>query len=323
MNFHLQFPISVFPEKINYTHSSLFMGSCFAENIGSLLEKYKFKVQVNPNGILYNPLSIVAALRRYIENDQMKEGDLFFANECWNSWEHHSRFSDPDKQQCLSRINDAINSAHHFLKNAEWLYITFGSAFVYEKNGKKVANCHKQPQKGFDKKLITASEIIKEYKHLISALKIFNPSLKIVFTISPVRYIRDGVVENNLSKAKLIEAVHFLAGENVLYFPAYELMMDDLRDYRFYKADMVHPNEQAIGYIFDKLKATAFSEETHPLFEKIKEILAAKEHKVFYAGSEAHEKFKARYYDRCLDLNSAHPSLDLKEELSFFKDSQL
>lgn len=323
MNFHLQFPITAFPDKMNYDHSSLFMGSCFAENIGGLLEKYKFKVQANPNGILYNPLSIAAALRRYMENDQLKEDDLFFTNSCWNSWEHHSRFSDPDKKKCLSGINDRINSAHHFLKNAEWLFITFGSAFVYEKDGKKVANCHKQPQKGFAKKLISTSEIIEEYKQLISALKVFNPSLKIVFTISPVRYIRDGVVENNLSKAKLIDAVHSLAGENILYFPAYELMVDDLRDYRFYGTDMVHPNEQAIGYIFDKLKAAAFSEETHPLFEKIKEILAAKEHKAFHAGSQAHEKFKTTYYERCLDLNNTYPSLDLKEELSFFKNSPL
>ena len=157
MNFHLQFPTIPCVEKLNYSQSSFFMGSCFAENIGDTMQQFKFKTIVNPHGILYNPLSIAVALRRYMKSDFVTESELFFANDCWNSWEHHSRFSNPDQQNCLLEINKNISDAHVSLKNAEWLFITFGSAFVYRKNNKLVSNCHKQPQKEFLKQLLKLS----------------------------------------------------------------------------------------------------------------------------------------------------------------------
>ena len=318
MNFHLDFSIPSFPQKINYAHSSLFIGSCFAENIGYTMHQYKFKTQLNPHGILYNPLSIALALRRYMKIDFVTEGELFFSNDCWNSWEHHSRFSNPDKQKCLSEINKNISDAHVSLKNAEWLFITFGSAFVYEKNNKLIGNCHKQPQKEFTKQLLSVSEIIEEYKSLLTELKKFNPKLKIVFTVSPVRYVRDGVVENNLSKARLIDAVHQLKNESAFYFPAYELVMDDLRDYRFFKKDLVHPNEQAIAYVFEKFSETNFDSKTITLLEKIKEIRTAKNHKPFNSETEAHQKFKATYLERCKKMQEENSFLDLSEELKCF-----
>lgn len=318
MNFHLDFSIPPFHQKINYSHSSFFIGSCFAENMSDLMCKYKFKTHLNPHGILYNPLSIAVALRRYLKIDFVTEGELFFANDCWNSWEHHSRFSNPDKQKCLLEINKNISEAHVSLKNAEWLFITFGSAFVYKKNNKLVGNCHKQPQKEFSKQLLISSEIIEEYKFLMAELKKFNPKLKIVFTISPVRYVRDGVVENSVSKARLIDSVHQLISENVFYFPAYELVIDDLRDYRFYKDDLVHPNEQAIAYVFEKFCTTGFDEKTSGLLGKIKEILAAKEHKPFNSKTEGHKKFKATYLERCIKLQNENPLLDLSDEVKYF-----
>ena len=318
MNFHLNFQISSLPQKINYSNSFLFIGSCFAENMGDLMHHYKFKTQLNPHGILYNPLSIAAALRRYMKIDFVREGELFFANDCWNSWEHHSRFSNPDKQKCLLEINKNISDAHVSLKSAEWLFITFGSAFVYKKNDKLVGNCHKQPQKEFSKQLLTTSEIVDEYKLLMTELKKFNPKLKIVFTISPIRYVRDGVVENNLSKARLIDAVHQLKNDSSFYFPAYELVMDDLRDYRFYKEDLVHPNEQAISYVFEKFSKANFDEKTITLLEKIKEINSAKSHKPFNSETEAHKKFKTTYLERCKKLQEENPFLDLSEELKYF-----
>ena len=276
MNFHLNFQIPSFPHKINYSHTSLFIGSCFAENIGWLMNQYKFKTTINPHGILYNPSSIAVALRRYMKNDWVTEKELFFANECWNSWEHHSRFSNPDKQKCLAEINKTITEAHVALKDAEWLQITFGSAFIYKRSDQLVGNCHKQAQKEFVKTMLTSSEIVEEYKLLMKELLQFNPKLKIVFTISPVRYIRDGVVENNLSKARLVDSVHQLVNKNVFYFPSYELIIDDLRDYRFYKEDLVHPTEQAIAYVFDKFRAVCFDDKTMQTFEAIKEIIIAK-----------------------------------------------
>lgn len=318
MNFHLSFPIKPSEQKINYAHKSLFIGSCFSENIGKTMQLYKFNVEINPNGVLFNPASIALALRRYFNNETILEKDLFFANECWNSWEHHSRFSNPDKETCLTRINSSISSAHGFLKQADWLFITFGSAFYYKRNntGELVGNCHKVPQKEFTKQMLTVSEITADYNLLLQQLKELNKTLKIIFTISPVRYIRDGIVENNLSKARLIQAVHELIQQhdNSYYFPAYELVVDDLRDYRFYTSDLVHPNDQAISYVFEKLMNTFFDEKTKELFEKIKSIITARQHKPFNSNTEGYRKFKAEYTARCWQLQMENPFLNMEDE---------
>ncbi len=322
MDFHLTFPILPFTQKINYTNKILLAGSCFAENIGETMHTHKFNVRTNPNGVLFNPASIAIALRRIIENKKMQENELFFANECWNSWEHHSRFSKPDKSNCLSEINKSISTTNEFIKKADWLFITFGSAFVYKhnSNGMLVGNCHKVPQKEFAKSLLTVSEIVADYNLLLQQLKAVNSKLKVVFTISPVRYIRDGVVKNNISKARLIEAVHELVNQhnNSFYFPAYELVIDDLRDYRFYKQDLVHPNEQAIQYVFEKLVNTTFDEDTKILFEKIKDIITAKQHLPFNADTEAYRKFQDTYLKRCEQIQKDHSFLDFDNELEFF-----
>jgi hypothetical protein len=320
MNLYLQFPVQPISEKINFAQQFLFLGSCFAENIGETMQRYKFNVEINPHGVLYNPASIAVALRRYAENKKMESTELFFANECWNSWEHHSRFSNTNKEICLAVINNSISSSHDKIKNTDWLFITFGSAFIYKRNEQLVGNCHKQPQKEFAKSLMRTQEIVADYKLLIQELKKINKNLKIVFTISPVRYVRDGVVENNLSKARLIDAVHQLVqeNENAFYFPAYELVMDDLRDYRFYKNDLVHPNEQAIEYVFEKLILTIFSEETKLLFDKLKAIVTAKEHKPFNEDTEAFKKFKTNFLLQCKALQKEFSFLDLKDELEYF-----
>ena len=323
MNFHLIFPIVPFEQKINYSQKHLFLGSCFAENIGEIMQLYKFNVQINPHGVLYNPASIAVALRRYITKEAMQENELFFANECWNSWEHHSRFSNTDKQTCLTELNNSISVANDFIKKGDWLFITFGSAFVYKRNetNEIVGNCHKVPQKEFSKQLLSVNEIVAEYKILLQNFKLINRKLKIVFTISPVRYMRDGVIENNLSKARLIEAVHELVQQhdNSFYFPAYELVIDDLRDYRFFKCDLVHPNEQAITYVFEKLMNTTFDEETKLLFEKIKEIITAKQHQPFNANTENYRKFKTVYLERCKQLQKEYSFLNLQDEFKRFE----
>ena len=324
MKFHLTFPIPEFEQKINYTNKFLFVGSCFTENIGETMQLYKFNVKINPNGILFNPESIAVALRRYIDNKPMEENELFFANECWNSWEHHSRFSGADKLTVLTSINNSISSAHDFIKQTDWLFITFGSAFVYKRNstGELVGNCHKVPQKEFTKQILTISEIVDDYKILIRQLKALNNKLKIIFTISPVRHIGDGMVENNLSKAHLIAAVHEIIkqNDNSFYFPAYELVLDDLRDYRFYKTDMVHPNEQAISYVFEKLMNTIFDEETKIHFEKIKDIITARQHRHFNRNTEGYSKFQAVYQERVKQLQKDYSFLDLEEIVEGFSN---
>lgn len=323
MKFHLNFTIPPFEQKINYAHKCLFVGSCFTENIGGTMLQYKFNVKINPNGVLYNPASMAVALRNYIDNKTIGENELFYANECWNSWEHHSRFSNTDKQTCLTTINNSISSAHDFIKQTDWLFITFGSAFIYKRNDtdELVGNCHKVPQKEFTKHLLTVNEIVADYKILIQQLKAINNNLKIIFTISPVRHIREGIIENNRSKARLIEAVHELVqqNDNSFYFPAYELVIDDLRDYRFYNSDLVHPNEQAISYVFEKLMSTIFDDKTKELFEKIKDIVTAKQHRPFNNTTDAYLKFKTAYMERCSQLQKDNPILDLKDEIAWFE----
>jgi hypothetical protein len=322
MDFHLSFPITPFESKLNYKQKLLFVGSCFAENIGELMQQYKFDTVLNPHGILYNPQTILTAIQRYISNEQYTEKDLFYANECWNSWEHHSRFSNPNKDACLAELNTELNEAHHQFKQADWLFITFGSSFIYKhiETNQLVGNCHKVPQQQFEKLFLNSSEVIATYKELIEKLKVFNPKLKIVFTVSPVRYVRDGVVENNLSKAHLLSTVHQLVSDysTVFYFPAYELVIDDLRDYRFYKTDMVHPNEQAIDYVFQKLKDVLFDKESIDTFEKIKDILRASAHRPFNSDSEEFKKFKSTYLKRCKELQESNPTIYLKKEEAYF-----
>lgn len=323
MNFHLSFPIKKLTNEINYSDKLFFMGSCFAESIGTLTQQYKFNSIINPHGILYNPASIKTALIRYTTNTQVNADELFYANDCWNSWEHHSRYSNPEKTTCINTINEHISNAHEQLKKTEWLFITFGSAFVYQLNNtnKYVGNCHKVPQKEFTKTLLTINEITSEYSLLIKQLNAINKNLKIVFTVSPVRYVRDGVIENTLSKARLIEATHAIVANhnNALYFPAYELMMDDLRDYRFYKTDLVHPTEQAIEYIFEKLVETTFSNESKLTLEKVKDIMKATQHRAFNNNSESFIKFKRTYAERCKQLQKEYSFLDLSSEIEYFE----
>ncbi len=322
MDFHLSFPIKSFESKLNYKQKLLFVGSCFAENMGELMQQSKFDAVLNPNGILYNPQSILTAIQRYMSNEKYLEKDLFYANECWNSWEHHSRYSNPNKEICLAELNEQLNVAHHQLKQADWLFITFGSSFIYKhvETNQLVGNCHKVPQQQFEKLFLNSSAVIADYKILIEKLKDFNPKLKIVFTVSPVRYVRDGVIENNLSKAHLLATVHQLVNDysNLFYFPAYELVIDDLRDYRFYKTDMVHPNEQAIDYVFQKLRDVLFDSETIDTFEKVTDILRASTHRPFNRDSDEFNKFKSTYLKRCKELQESNPTINLKKEEAYF-----
>ena len=314
--------------KINYGERLLLMGSCFTENIGLKLQAHLFETLENSHGILFNPVSVQNALMDIIANKKYTELDLFLLNDVWNSWHHHSRFSGVTQTEALDKMNGAIQEAHSYLKSAHHLVITLGSAWLYTLNenvpnhmGMVVANNHKAPANWFAKKLLQPQELLSNLQSLVAALQSFNPNLHIVFTISPVRHLREGLVENNRSKAVLIQAVHDLVSmeKNIEYFPAYEYVIDDLRDYRFYSEDLVHPNYAATQYVWEKLVDTYMSAETQSMMKQVAELQLAFNHKPFFSGSTEHQKFLLSYIEKTMHLMAQCPQLPLEKHLHFFK----
>ena len=330
MQFQLTIQIKSPEKKINYRDKILLTGSCFTEHIGNSLSELKFSVLQNPNGILFDPRSVCRSLLSYIENKKYVKEDLFLLNEVWNSWEHHSRFSDINADQCLRIINESQQQAHNFLKGADWLIITLGSSFSYRltdeatpgglQNNHGVANCHRAPSKWFNKHLLSIDETISLLDDAYHRLKQFNPQLKIIFTISPVRHIRDGVIENNRSKARLIESVHYMVNKfpGLYYFPAYELVIDVLRDYRFYDVDMAHPNYPATEFVMEKFNETFIDEQSLQLMEEIKKIVIARKHKAFQPETNAHKAFLKTHLEKTKELQSKFSFLDLNDEINYF-----
>lgn len=324
MEFFLPFQIPPFPFHISYQDKILFIGSCFSENIGNKLTRLKFDVLQNPNGILYDPISISDALFSYIENKPFDEKYLFELNGLWHSWNHHSFFSGSNKTEVLERITNSRSCAHDFLKRTKFIFITFGTAFSYllKNTSENVANCHKAPANNFEKILLPIEQIRADLLSAITALEIFNPDLKIIISVSPVKHVRDGVIENNRSKSRLIEAAHSIAEEkqHVFYFPAYELVNDILRDYRFYKKDLVHPNEQAIDFVFEKFSASFFDSSTTQIMKEIEKILLAADHKPFVKQSDAHVQFINSQIEHIQRLQKKYPFIHLDGEKKYFED---
>ena len=331
MDFHLEFTPKPFTTKINHQQKMLLIGSCFTENMGAKLKQHKFSVLENPNGILFNPISITKSIELYIANKKYTTEELFYQNECWNSWQHHSRFSHPGKEQCLQAINQSQQQAHGFLKDADWVVITLGSAFAYTLRGSAdaisagiagdvVANCHKVPTDKFDKKLLGVDEVTTALQQMLDKLLAFNAKIKVIFTISPVRHLRDGFIENNRSKAALIQAVSLLADgqQNIFYFPAYELVIDDLRDYRFYAEDMVHPNYAATNYVWEKFVTACIDEPSQKLMKQINIINAAKSHKPYNPKSQQHKAFSQTNLERVNELGKQYTYINFEEEKKYF-----
>jgi hypothetical protein len=313
---------------IGYRDSLFLIGSCFSENMGAKLNTHLFKVFENPHGILFNPISVAQSLSDCIHNKQYTEADLFQLNEVWNSWQHHSRFSGISSKEALDKINNSIAKAHTFLKTADHIVITLGSAWVYQLNsqsthaaGLVVANNHKAPATWFDKALMKPDALVLLLNKMVKDLLQFNPHLQIIFTISPVRHLREGLVENNRSKAVLIQAVHEIVDstENVAYFPSYEYVIDDLRDYRFYAEDLVHPNYAASNYVWEKWVETYMNEETQGIMKQVAELQLAVQHKPFFAGSTQHKEFLQNCIAKSERLLSLYPYLSLHDQVQFFK----
>lgn len=328
MDFHAEYFPKTFPVKINHRNKLLLVGSCFTEQIGNKLSQHKFNVLENPNGILFNPVSISHALISYAEEKKYEEKDLFYYNELWGSWQHHTRFSNIHKVKALDEINFTQEKANRYIRETDWILLTLGSAFVYEKAMDEnietytsvVANCHKVPADKFKRRLLETTEIMQVLSSAIAQVKEINPAVKFIFTISPVRHLREGFIENNRSKAALIQAVHSLTNEtDVFYFPAYELVIDDLRDYRFYAEDMVHPNYAATNYVWEKFITTCIDESSQQLMKEVAVIVAAKNHKAFNPSSVQHQKFLQINLEKVERLLQQYPYINFDVEKGVFQ----
>jgi GSCFA family len=328
MDFRLELQVKPFTQRILLQDSILLIGSCFTDHISKRLAMHKFQVLENPHGILFNPRSIETAVNAYIVNKKYQQEDLFLFNDLYTSWEHHGQFSHPDANTVLQMMNEAVTKAHSFLKTAKWVIITLGSSWVYElknnslggKENQTAANCHKVPQQHFNHRLLSADDVNTSLQSIVTAIQNFNPSANIIFTISPVRHHREGLVENNRSKALLISAVHKMYETNskLFYFPSYELIIDDLRDYRFYAEDLVHPNYQATQYVWEKFVAACIGEATQKDMDEIAKIVHAKKHRSLHPSSKQHQQFLATMLERTKLLQQRLVGLDFSEELGYF-----
>ncbi|MFV0366367.1 MAG: GSCFA domain-containing protein [Mangrovibacterium sp.] len=302
----------------------MFMGSCFTDSIGSRFNQLKFPSLVNPFGVLYNPYSVANALKQTLEGKPLVEDDLFKQHGLYKSYFFHSRFNRSEAQEALALMDDAILQSHLFLQQTDVLFVTFGTAFLYqlEENGLVVANCHKQPSHLFVRKRMNVTEIAAIWNELLDELQAFNPNLKIVFTVSPIRHWKDGAHGNQLSKSSLLLAIDEIIANNsnCFYFPSYEIVMDELRDYRFYANDMLHLSEVAIEHIWQSVQSHLIVEKCHALLKQIARLNQATQHRIFNTSSEETTKFAATNLQLIAQLEQALPQHDFNKEKNYFRN---
>lgn len=329
MEFHAEFFPKPFSTKINHRDKLLLIGSCFTEQIGAKLSRYKFDTLENPHGILFNPVSILKSLERYATGIPYTKDELFNFNGVWGNWDHHTRYSAVYAEDSLRKINDSLTLGQEYVSTADWVLITLGSAFVYERRDilsgpeypQAVANCHKIPADKFNRRLLPSAEVEAVLSQMIEVIHRVNSSAKIIFTISPVRHLREGFIENNRSKASLIQAVHQVTDYNkTIYFPSYELVIDDLRDYRFFAEDMAHPNYAATNYVWEKFCTACIDEPSRELMKAIAGIMQARNHKPFNPSSDQHKKFLQDQLEKIRTLKESYPYLNFGEESLFFEN---
>jgi hypothetical protein len=323
----MKFRTEVTPNKcevqIEHYHNIITFGSCFAENISEYFEFHRFNILNNPFGVLYNPASILNSINLLKEGKQFAEADLFQDQDEWHSFFHHSDFSHHELETCLNKINNQIISTFEYLRKADFVIITFGTSFVFKSKSKNiiVSNCHKIPQKEFNRFRLTLEATTNYIMAIIESIQEMNRETNIIFTVSPVRHWRDGAVENHLSKSTLLLAIDEVlkSAERCSYFPSYEIVMDDLRDYRFYAADLLHPNKAATDYIWEKFTASYFSDKCLNLMNEIKSIAEAALHRPRNIESKTHQKFVKTQLRKIHELEQKFTHLNLANDKEYFK----
>jgi len=310
-----------FPQ-IDYESHILAVGSCFTENIGSKLAEAKFRLSLNPTGILYNPHSIGQLLGRLLEGREYQPEELFHQNGLWHSFDHHSAFSMPDTGQALEKMNTVFRPVANNLSRYTHLLLALGTAYVYQHSAtdKLVANCHKIPGHEFDKIRLSVEAIVSALKPNLRKLKQLNPAIKVIITVSPVRHLRDGLHENNLSKASLLLAAEQLCAEvsDAYYFPSYEILTDELRDYRFYADDMAHPSKLAVEYIWQRFLEVSISSKTRQALERVRKLVQAAHHRPFHSSSSGHQDFVRKQLELIADMEKQYPGMDWSKEKEVF-----
>ena len=299
---------------LRHSHRLMLMGSCFSDNIGAKLKDAMMNVVVNPFGTIFNPLSIARGIHKIIDCEPVAGAELFLSNGVWNSYDFHSRFSMASKEGALQRMNASIEQAHSHLRECSALIVTLGTAVVYRRRdtGEVVSNCHKVPQHEFSRRLASVDEITQALTAAVERLQEFNPNLKVIFTVSPIRHIADGLETNSLSKATLRVAINNVVSafrETASYFPAFEIVVDDLRDYRFYAADMVHPSEVAIEYIWQTFQATYFDDRSTQAIARCERVSKRLRHRPMSNNPEVVERFNADTRTVIANLKKEYPYL--------------
>lgn len=321
MKLQTQIPLERAGNQIGYNSQLLLLGSCFVENMGRKLDYFKFRHLQNPHGILFHPLAIEKLMARALQKESYSESDIFYRNESWHCFDAHSAVSDTSKEKLLKKLNDGREATLSQLQTASHSIITLGTAWAYrhKTSGNIVANCHKVPQGEFSRELLSVEEIANSLERTIKHAQSINNDIQFIVTVSPVRHLKDGFIENQRSKAHLISAVHDVLKTRIApnsiegYFPSYELLMDELRDYRFYGRDMIHPNQLAIDYIWEKFKQVWISEDAYATMEKVDDIQKGLQHRPFNPGSGQHRKFREALETKITAVLKEYPFMELSQ----------
>lgn len=319
-------PVDIAPAPFNsgYSRRHLFIGSCFAENMGLKMQDLKFCTDVNPFGILYNPASAAACIDRLITGKPFMENELFYHNGLWHSFLHHGRFSAPSLPRALSGINERLMFSAEFLRKADFLILTFGTAWVFElkSSGMTVSNCHKVPASGFRRFRLSVDQVVAAVNFSLGQLRKINPDIRVIITVSPVRHLKDGATGNQLSKATLLLAAEKLVqsagNDSTVYFPAYELMMDELRDYRYYAEDMVHPSPAAVDFIWEKFTGWFLDKESRQIAGKLFPLLQARSHRPINKETAEYQVFVQSQLKKITEMTKKYPFLDFSPEIEYF-----
>jgi hypothetical protein len=323
MNLRTTFTVSASEKKISHKTPVMFIGSCFASEVGQKMAEGKMNVLINPTGVVYNPVSVSNSIDLVLNNRAFSEVDLYKYNDLNISFLHNSDFISEIINAALSKINSATTEAHHFLKRAAVLFISFGTARVYRfrETGKIVSNCHKLPSSLFSKEILTVEEIASDWHEILERIHLFNNELRVIFTISPVRHWKDGAHGNQVSKSILFLAVEKLLEHKIVggYFPAYELIMDDLRDYRYYAEDMLHPSQTAVEYIWEAFTGSYFDNQTVELWKEIQTISKARNHRFLSDSATGKKEFAENVLKRISQIENKISQIDFTEEKKYFQ----